>query len=151
MVRIFVLISVFFLPLSAEAFSSGSSKNSWTGERFKQECVEETRPYCEDVFLATVEAIRHVDQNAGLYLVFQHQKLKQVLRKNKATDGVKKDVLKYTDPKLRQTVTKCFPKDKNLYDTVTAYVQKTSGLEKRSLSEIIHLAAFEHWICKRPQ
>jgi hypothetical protein len=111
--------------------------------------VDNQNSYCEDIFAATVEAIRHVDQNAALYLIMQHQKLKHVLRKNKADDSVKKDVTKYSDPKYRQTISKCFPKDKNLYDTLVSYMKKTESLEKRSLSEIIHMAAFEHWICKR--
>jgi len=151
MIRTFLLLSFLFLPLTANAFSTGKAKGILTGKHFKQECVEKNAASCEDVFNATFEAMRYVDQNMGLYLVFQHQKLKQVLRKNKASEAVKKDVLKYTDPKLRQTVSKCFPKDKNLYETVQVFVGKNSAHDKKSLSEIIHLAAFEYWICKRPK
>lgn len=151
MVRLFVFLSLFVLPMTADAFSSGETKGSWTGKRFKEECVEIKGPHCENIFSATYEAIRHVDQNAGLYLVFQHQKLKQVLRKEKASDTVKAEVLKYTNPKLRQTISKCFAKDKDLYETVIEFVGRNSSNDKRALSEIIHLAAFEHWTCKRPK
>jgi len=150
MSRIFFVLSLLFLPLSAEAFSGSSSKQTWTGERFIADCVEADKGYCQDVFTAVVETVNTLDQNMGWYLVFQHQKLKNVMRKSKSPDEVAKKIAKFSDPKLRQTLAQCFPKDKDLYEVVKAFVVKREDVKKRHLSDIINMAAFEHWTCKRP-
>lgn len=150
MIKVLVFVGLFLLPFQVDAFSSATSGQIWIGEKFLTDCVEADKAHCRDVFAAVEETVKTLDQNMGWYLVFQHQKLKNVMRKAKAPQDVAKKIAKFSDPKLRQTLADCFPKDKNLYEVTKDYVAKTSNVRKKHLSDIINMAAFQHWTCKRP-